>query len=86
MDIFMPTTIHVPPPLLSAVDRRAKALRISRNRLIVEALKQAVHERSQWSKEFLDRLRSVDPDTADDVDRLRIQIKQARRSKTPPSL
>ncbi len=82
----MPTTIHVPAPLLTAVDRRAKALRISRKRLIVDALKQAVLERSQWSQEFLDRLRSVDPDTAEGVDELRIQIKQARRSKTPPSL
>lgn len=82
----MPTTIHVPAPLLTAVDRRAKALRISRNRLIVQALEQAVHERSGWSREFLDRLRDVDAATAAGVDQLTMEIKQARRSKTPPSL
>jgi Ribbon-helix-helix protein, copG family len=82
----MPTTIHVPAPLLTAVDRRAKALRISRNRLIVQALEQAVHERSAWSREFLDRLRDVDPATVADVDQLATGVKQARRSKTPPAL
>jgi EAL domain-containing protein (putative c-di-GMP-specific phosphodiesterase class I) len=82
----MPTTVHLPAPLLNAVDRRAKALRISRNRLVVQALEQAVHERSGWSKEFLDRLRDVDPATADDVDRLTTDVKQARRSKKPRAL
>jgi predicted transcriptional regulator len=82
----MPTTIHVPAPLLTAVDRRAKALRISRNRLIVRALEQAVHDRSTWSQEFLDGLRAVDPDTAAAVDQLATDVKQARRSKTPPAL
>jgi len=30
---FMPTTVHIPGRLLAAVDRRAKALKVSRNRL-----------------------------------------------------
>jgi hypothetical protein len=34
----MPTTVHIPDPLLNSVDRRAKALGISRNRLVVRAL------------------------------------------------
>ena len=38
----MPTTVHIPDPLLKSVDRRAKALGISRNRLVVRALEQAV--------------------------------------------
>ena len=38
----MPTTVHIPDPLLKSVDRRAKALGISRNRLVVHALEQAV--------------------------------------------
>ncbi|MGH9199830.1 MAG: ribbon-helix-helix protein, CopG family [Vicinamibacterales bacterium] len=33
----MPTTVHIPDPLLKSVDRRAKALGISRNRLVVRA-------------------------------------------------
>jgi predicted transcriptional regulator len=82
----MPTTIHVPAPLLTAVDRRAKALRISRNRLIVQALERAVQDRSAWSREFLDRLRDVDPATIGEVDQLATAVKRARRSKTPPAL
>jgi predicted transcriptional regulator len=82
----MATTIHVPAPLLTAVDRLAKALRISRNRLIVQALEQAVHARSAWSSEFLGRLRKADPATGADVDQLTSDVRQARRSKTPPAL
>jgi hypothetical protein len=29
MNIFMPTTVHIPDPLLKSVDRRAKALGIN---------------------------------------------------------
>ena len=56
----MPTTVHIPDPLLKSVDRRAKALGISRNRLVVRALEQAVRVRSGWAPEFLERLRRVD--------------------------
>ena len=33
----MPTSIHLPAELLKAVDRKAKALRISRNQLVVHS-------------------------------------------------
>jgi metal-responsive CopG/Arc/MetJ family transcriptional regulator len=36
----VPTTIHIPDPLLERVDARAKTLGISRNRLILEALEE----------------------------------------------
>jgi metal-responsive CopG/Arc/MetJ family transcriptional regulator len=42
----MPITVHIPAALLKSVDRRAKALGVSRNRLIVRALEQAVSVRS----------------------------------------
>jgi hypothetical protein len=66
---------------LKSVDRRAKALGVSRNRLIVRALEQAVSERSRWAPEFLDRLRNVDRETSAAVDQLLGAVKQARRSK-----
>ena len=66
----MPTTVHIPPALLKSVDRRAKALGVSRNRLIVRALERAVTERDRWAPEFLDRLRDVDDDTVEAVDDL----------------
>ena len=82
----MATTVHIPGPLLTSVDRRAKALGISRNRLIICALEQAVRAPSGWPPEFLERLRRVDPGTGAAVDELIDTIKQARRSKKPVAL
>jgi hypothetical protein len=77
----MPTTGHIPATLLKSVDRRAKALGVSRNRLIVKALERAVSERVEWAPEFLEQLRNVDDDTIEAVDDLLKDVKQARRSK-----
>jgi Ribbon-helix-helix protein, copG family len=82
----MPTTVHIPAALLKSVDRRAKALGVSRNRLIVKALERAVSERVQWAPEFLGRLRDVDADTARAVDELVKNVKQGHRSKSPREL
>lgn len=82
----MPTTVHIPDPLLKSVDRRAKALGISRNRLVVRALEQSVSVRSGWAPEFLQRLRNVDHETSAAVDELLAGVKQARRSKEPRDL
>ena len=82
----MPTTVHIPEALLKSVDRRAKALGVSRNRLIVKALEQAVSERVTWAPEFLERLRTIDDDTVHTVNELLNNVKQARRSKPPREL
>ena len=82
----MPTTVHIPAPLLKSVDRRAKALGVSRNRLIVRALEHAVSERSGWRPEFLERLRQVDADTSEAADELLAAVKLARRSRKPRNL
>ncbi len=82
----MATTVHIPPALLKATDRRAKAIGISRNRLIVRAVEQAVHEPSAWAPEFLERLRDVDSETAAAVDNLLKDVKHARQSKRPQDL
>jgi predicted transcriptional regulator len=57
VNIFMPTTVKIPDSLLKSVDRRATALGISRNRLVVRALEQALSLRSAWPAEFLEHLR-----------------------------
>lgn len=82
----MPTTVHIPDALLKSVDRRARALGVSRNRLIVRTLEQAVSEASTWRPEFLERLRRVDEDTVTAVDDLAKAVEQARRSKPPRDL
>jgi len=79
----MPTTVHIPAPLLASVDRRAKALGISRNRLVVRALEQAVTVRDGWAPEFLTRLRQIAPDTSAAVDDMLAAVTHARRSKAP---
>jgi predicted transcriptional regulator len=82
----MPTTVHIPDPLLKSVDRRARALGISRNRLVVRALEQAVSVRSGWAPEFLQRLRAIDDETSSAVDELLATVTAARRSKEPRDL
>ncbi|BCS30838.1 hypothetical protein TBR22_A00380 [Luteitalea sp. TBR-22] len=82
----MPTTVHIPDPLLKSVDRRAKALGISRNRLVIRALEQAVAPQATWAPEFLERLRQVNRDTADAVDDMLAAVTVARRSKAPLDL
>jgi hypothetical protein len=82
----MPTTVHIPEVLLKAVDRRAKALKLSRNRLIVRALERELYEPSGWSPEFFERLRNVDAETPQAMDDVLAGIKAARRSKRPREL
>ena len=84
--VFMPTTIHIPERLLSAVDRRARALGLSRNRLIVRALEREIQEASAWSPGFLDELRRIEPDTRDAIDEMLAAVRARRRSRKPPRL
>jgi hypothetical protein len=76
----MATSVHIPKPLLAAVDRKAKALRISRNRLIIKALESEVEERG-WSPGFFDKLRELEPSTADAFRETMDVVRTRRRSK-----
>jgi hypothetical protein len=82
----MATTVHIPERLLAVAHRRARALGISRNRLIVRALERELAEPSSWSPGFLDSLRGVDPAEVAVVDDMLKHIHQRRRSKKPPVL
>ena len=82
----MPTTIHIPEHLLSAVDRRARALGLSRNRLIVPALEREIQDPSAWSPGFLDELLRIEPGTRNAADRMLAAIRARRRSGKPPGL
>ncbi|HEY5565712.1 MAG TPA: ribbon-helix-helix protein, CopG family [Gammaproteobacteria bacterium] len=77
----MATSIHVPKPLLDAVDRKARSLRLSRNQLIVRALEREVQAGSDWSPGFFERLSEADSDLAKDVDELLAAVRRARKSK-----
>ena len=84
--IVMPTSVHLPKPLLAAVDRRARALQISRNQLVVRALEREVGGGSDWSPGFLEQLGHVDPELSASVDELVRDVRSARRSKGPRRL
>lgn len=71
--------------MLASAQRRARALGISRNRLIVRALEREVGEVA-WAEEFLRELRTVDADTSKAAARLLSDVSQRRRSKRPPVL
>lgn len=77
----MPTSVHIPKPLLIAVGRRARVLKISPNRLIVQALERELARGSDWSPDFFRRLESTEPDVERAVDEMLEAIKNHRRSK-----
>lgn len=85
-NIVMATSIHLPKDLLDAVDRKAKALRISRNQLIVRALEREISAGSEWPPGFAERLAERDPATTRDVDEVLVAIVASRRSKPTSTL
>lgn len=78
---IMPTSVHIPKPLLVAVDRKARALRISRNRLIVQALEREMTQGSDWSPDFFGRLAEPEPAVAAAAEEMLRTIQSQRRSK-----
>ena len=79
----MPTSVHIPRHLLEAVDRKARALGVSRNRLIVRALERELAPSAGWTPGFFEALSNVSPETASAVDDMRSGVRKARRSKRP---
>jgi metal-responsive CopG/Arc/MetJ family transcriptional regulator len=84
----MSTTVHLPPNLLSSVDRRARELEMSRNRYIIRALERALHEEEGWSPRFLDTLAAAaeDREGQEAVEEMRAAIAASRTRKAPPEL
>jgi hypothetical protein len=78
----MPTSIHIPTALLAEVSRRAKSLRVSRNRYIVSVLEKEVAHRTTWSPAFIQSLERLGTDGDAFADVLDDVISQ-RTSKRP---
>ena len=81
MTVLMATSVHIPKPLLDAVDRRAQALRISRNRLILKALERELQEDPGWSAGFFEQLAVADEALAEATEEMLGHIRVGRRSK-----
>jgi hypothetical protein len=71
---------------LEEVDRKAQALRISRNRLIVRALEKEISVPADWPPGFFEQLSNVDSETVAAVEDLLTSIREARSSKPPRDL
>jgi hypothetical protein len=82
----MPTSLHIPKPLLDAVDRRARHLNISRNRFIVRTLEKELADQAHWSSVFFERLAEVDEEDVAAVEGLEASIRARRTRKGPPNL
>lgn len=84
----MSTTVHLPPELLDSVDRRARDLRMSRNRYIIRALERTLREEEGWSPRFLDALLAAEEDEEAQaaVEEMRSAIAVSHTRKAPPEL
>jgi len=83
---YMPTSVHIPPELLKAVDKRAKALGVSRNSLIVNALERDLGMQVGWPPGFFESLAVVDDELRATLDDTMAEVKAQRRSKRPVAL
>ena len=83
----MSTTIHLSDDLLAAVDRRAKDLRLTRNRYIVQVLERSLRSDTAWSPAFVEELRAAgqDQELQRTLAEIRAAINANRTSKGPPA-
>jgi hypothetical protein len=84
--ISMSTSVHLPKRLLEALDRRARALRISRNKLITQAIERELSAGGDWSPGFFDRLQERDDEVSAAVDQMLEDVVRNRRSRATPGL
>jgi hypothetical protein len=79
----MAISVRIPKPLLIAIDRRARALKISRTCLIVQALQREITAGADWSPGFFERLAPREPAVQVAADKMLLALQRQRRSKKP---
>jgi predicted transcriptional regulator len=80
------TSIRLPDDLIEALDQRAAALGVTRSQLIVEAVEQALEDRSAWSPGFLKAIGTPRPELEEAVDEMMEAIQDRRSRSEPPDL
>jgi len=80
------TSIRLPEELIEALDERAAALGITRSQLIIEAVEQALEDRSAWSAGFLKAIGTPRPDLEEAIDEMMDAIRQRRSRSEAPGL
>jgi predicted transcriptional regulator len=85
MILFVATTIHLPDRVLARVDARAKALGISRNKVILDAVEHALDDRSAWSPELISLLSEpASRGAADALEMSLAAVRKLRRNRRRP--
>jgi hypothetical protein len=81
----VPTTVHVPDELFERVDARAKALGVSRNRVILDALEEKLGTRNAWPPELIAMLaRPPSRAAALDLERSLAVVRKRRANRRRP--
>lgn len=75
----MSTKINIPQLLLTAIEHKAKKLKISRNKFIVMLLKKEVL--TQWPEHFLKKKLTTNKKLSDAVDEMMNSIRSGRVNK-----
>lgn len=80
----MPTSVHIPPELLAAADRRARQMKVSRNRLIIHALERELAHPGGWSPGFFESLAPGEADLGRATREMESVIRSHRTRKPAP--
>ncbi len=80
------TSIRLPDDLLEALDKRAAALGVTRSQLIIQAVEQALEDRSAWSPGFLKAIGTPRPELKEAVDEMMEAIREHRSRSEAPEL
>ena len=80
------TSIRLPEDLIEALDERAAALGITRSQLIIEAVEQALEDRSAWSSGFLKAIGTPRSDLEEVVGEMIEAIRERRSRSEAPGL
>ncbi len=80
------TSIRLPDDLVEALDERAAALGVTRSQLIIQAVEQALEDRSAWSPGFLKAIGTPRPELEEAVDEMMEAICEHRSRNEAPEL
>lgn len=80
------TSIRLPDDLIEALDERAAALGVTRSQLIIQAVEQALEDRSEWSPGFLKAIGTPRPELEEPVEEMMDAIRERRSRNEAPGL
>jgi predicted DNA-binding protein len=80
------TSIRFPEELAERLDRRAAAEGVTRSELVIRAVESALADQSNWSRAFLEAVRSPRPALDDAVDDMMNAIRARRSRSEAPAL